>query len=100
MDDGSLPAWMTHIRTAFWQKDPRKSNAVRNYRSVTCIPLIWKFLTRVIAEEMYNYLEQEKLLPEEQKKCRRGSCGTKDQLLTDKTMLKDCKKRHTSLSMA
>ena len=49
---------------------------------------------------MYDYLEQEKLLPEEQKGCRRGIRGTKDQLLTDKNVLKDCKKRYTNLSMA
>ena len=45
------------------------------------------------------YLEQEKLLPEEQKGCRQGSRGTKDQLLIDKTVLKDWKKRRTNLSM-
>ena len=61
---------------------------------------MWKLLTGVIAEEMYNYLEREKILPEEQKGCKRGSRGTKDQLLIDKTVLKDCKKRHTNLSMA
>ena len=61
---------------------------------------MWKFLTGVIAEEMYNYLEREKILSEEQKGCRRGSRGTKDQLLIDKTVLKDCRKRHTNLSMA
>ena len=33
-------------------------------------------------------------------RCTRGSLGTKDQLLTDKTVLKDCKKRHINLSMA
>ena len=49
---------------------------------------------------MYNYLEREKILPKQQKGCKRGSRGTKDQLLTDKTALKDCKKRHTNLSMA
>ena len=49
---------------------------------------------------MYNYLEREKILPEEQKGCKRGSRGTKNQLLIDKTVLKDCKKRHTNLSMA
>ena len=37
----------------------------------------------VIAEEMYNYLEREKFLPEEQKGCKRGSRGTKDELLID-----------------
>ena len=61
---------------------------------------MWKLLTGVIAEEMYNYLEREKILSEEQKGCRRGSRGTKDQLLIDKTVLKDCRKRHTNLSMA
>ena len=60
---------------------------------------MWKLLTGVIAEEIHDYLEQEKLLPEEQKGCRRRSRGTKDQLLIDKTVLKDCKKRHTNLSM-
>ena len=53
-----------------------------------------------MAEEMYNYLEQETNLPEEQKRCKRGSRGTKDQLLIDKMLLKDCKKRQTHLSMA
>ena len=49
---------------------------------------------------MYNYLEQEKILAEEQKGCNRGSHGTKDQLLIDMMVLKDYKKRHTNLSMA
>ena len=61
---------------------------------------MWKLSTEVIAEDMYNYLEQEKLLSEEQKGCRRGSRGTKDQFLIDKTVLKDYKKRHNNLSMA
>ena len=38
---------------------------------------------------MHGYPEREKLWPEEQKGCRRGSRGTKDQLLIDKTLLKD-----------
>ena len=49
---------------------------------------------------MYDYLEQERLLPEEQKGCRQGSRGTKNQLVIDKIVLKDCNKRHTNLSMA
>ena len=60
---------------------------------------MWKLLAGVIAEEMYNYLKREKILPGEQKGCKRGSRGTKDQLLIVKTFLKDCKKRHTNLSM-
>ena len=40
------------------------------------------------------------IIPSEQKGCRKGSRGTKDQLLIDKTVLRDCKKRHTNLAMA
>ena len=98
MGDDSLPAWVAHGCTVLCQKDPRKGNAVENYRLITCLPLMWKLLTGV--EEMYDYLEQEKLLPEAQKGYRQGSRGTKDQLLIDKTVLKDCKKRHNDLSMA
>ena len=61
---------------------------------------MWRLLTGVIAEEMYNYLEREKIIPEKQKECKRRSRGIKDQLLIEKTVLKDCKKRRTNLSMA
>ena len=64
MGDDSLPVWMTHGRTVLCQKDPRKGNAVENYCPFTCLPLMWKLLAGEIAEDMYDYLEQEKLLPE------------------------------------
>ena len=57
MGDDSLPAWMTHDRTVLRQKYPRKGNTVENYCPITCLPLMWKLLTGVIAEEMYDYLE-------------------------------------------
>ena len=44
-------------------------------------------------------MNEKKILPEEQKGCRRGSHGTRDQLLIDITVLKDCRKRHTNLSI-
>ena len=53
----------------------------------------------IIADEIYAYLDRENILPEEQKGCRKGSRGTKDQLLIDKVVLKDCKKRHTNIAM-
>ena len=49
---------------------------------------------------MYEYLEEERILPYKQKGCRRKSRGTKDQLLIDKAILKDCKRRKTNLAMA
>ena len=91
---------MTQGCTVLCQKDPRKGSTGENYCPITGLPLMWKLRTEVIAEDMYNYLEQEKLLSEKQKGCRRGSRGTKDQFLINKTVLKDYKKRHNNLSMA
>ena len=99
MGADNLPAWMTSGRAVLCQKHPRKGQTVENYCSVTYFPLRWKLLLGVIAGEIYDYLEEKKLLPEEHKGCRRGSRETKDQLLTDKTVLKDCKKMHINLSM-
>ena len=80
MGDDGIPAWMTHGRTVRCQKD-----AVGRYLSISCLQLMWKLLTGMLFEETYDYLEQEKLLPEEQNGCRRGSRRTKHQLL-DKTV--------------
>ena len=67
---------------------------------MTCLPLMRKLLTGVIAEEMCDCLEQEKFFSAEQKGCRQGSRGTKDLLPIDQTVLKDCKERETNLYMA
>ena len=60
---------MTHGRTLLCQEDPRKDDTVENYRPITCLPLMWKLSTGVIADKRYGYLEQESVLPEEQITC-------------------------------
>ena len=61
---------------------------------------MWKLLTGMISNALYDFMESSGKLPIEQKGCRRKSRGTKDQLLIDKTVLNDCRKRHTNLGMA
>ena len=48
---------------------------------------MWRLLTRVIADQIYAYLHHKKLLPEEQKGCRKGSRGTNDLLYIDKAVI-------------
>ena len=86
-------------RTVLCQKDPVKRNSAENFRPIACLPLLWKLLTDIISGNMYCFMENENLLPEEEKGCRRESRGTKDQLLIDKTILKDSRKRRTILAM-
>ena len=95
-----IPAWMTTGRTVLCQKDPHKGNVVDNYRTISCLPLMWKLMTGVIADSKYKMLEESDILPTEQKGCRKKSRGTKDQLLIDKMILTDCKKRQKILAMA
>ena len=88
----SNESWMTYRRTVLCQKDPVKGNSVENFRPITCLPLMWKLRTGIISEDMYCSTENERLLPEEEKGCRSKNRGTKNQLLINKTILKDFRK--------
>ena len=81
------------------QKDPVKRNSVENFRPITCLPLMWKLITGIASKDIYCFMESKNLLPKKQKGCRRKSRGTKDQLLINKTILKDCRKRKTNLAV-
>ena len=72
LDSGFVPSWLTRGRTSLLQKDKSKGNAASNYRPITCLPLIWKLLTGVIADQIYTNLDQEKLLPQKKKGCSKG----------------------------
>ena len=95
-----LPNWLTYGRTVLCQIDRTKGNSVDNYRPISCLPLMWKFLTGLISEHLYSFLEEEKIFLEEQKDCQRNSRGTKDQVLLDKTVLRDCRRKNTNFAMA
>ena len=61
---------------------------------------MWKLLKGVIADQIYAHLDQEKLLPEEQKGCSKGSRGTNDLLYIDRAVINKVKYRNKNLAMA
>ena len=69
-------------------KDPSLGNAAENFDPITCLPIVWKLYSGILSEEIYNHLETEQLISEEQKGCGRIR-GTKDQLLIDKMVLRN-----------
>ena len=81
------------------QKDLRMGNFVYDCRPITYLLLLWKIFTGIIADDLYHHLSTDKLLPEMHRRCRM-SRGTRDQLLIDKIILKDCKRRYTDLAIA
>ena len=73
LDSRFVPSWLTRKRASLLEKDKSKGNVASHYRPITCLPLMWKLLTGVIADQIYAHLDYEKLLPEEQNECREGS---------------------------
>ena len=57
-------------------------------------------MTGMLAEKIYSHLERENVVQFEQKECGKGIRRTKGQLLINKTVLRDCKRRHTYQVMA
>ena len=100
VESGDVPAWMTYGRTVLCVKDRSKGNAASNFRPISCLPIMWKLLTGMLSEQLYKHVDTNDMLPSEQKGCRKETRGTKDQLLIDRMVLKNCKRRHTNLAMA
>ena len=100
MMDGSIPVWMTTGKTTLILKDPSQPTKESNYRPITCLPTIWKLLTSIISDEIYTFLENQNLIPWQQKGNKRKSYGTKDQLLIDKLITKTVRKKRGKLRMA
>jgi hypothetical protein len=81
---------------------PKNENTEKpkNYRPTTCLPMIYKLITSIISKWMQRYIDDQNLMPQEQKGCCRGLKGCKDQLLISKARLQECKCRKKNLCMA
>ena len=99
IDNHQAPEWMNTGRTALVQKDKSTGNVASNYWPITCLPIMWKLLTDIISERLYNYLEDKNTIPHQHKGCRRKYRGTKGQLLIGKMVMMNSKRRKTNLSM-
>ena len=95
-----MHSWLTRGRAALLQKDKGRGNVASNYRPIAGLPLMWKLVSDVIADQMYGHLDEQKLLAEEQKGCRKRSRGTNDLLYIDRTVIREVKSRKKNLAIA
>ena len=100
LDSWFVPSWLNRGRTSLLQKGKSKGNVASNYRPITCLPSMWKLLTGVIANQIYAHLDQVKLLPEQQKGCRKGSRRTNDLLYIDRAVIKEVNSKNKNLTKA
>jgi len=61
---------------------------------------MYKTLTGIAAKRISTHLEEQSLLPAEQKGCHPGSKGCKDRLMISKAIYEDCRRRNKNLSVA
>ena len=95
-----MPSWLTKGRTSLLQKDKSKGNIASNYGPITCLPLMFKLLLGVIADQIYGHLDQQKLLREEQKRFGKRYRGTNDSLYINRAAIREVKSRKKNLAMA
>ena len=84
--DKMVPQFLTEGITLLKPKDGDTKNPAK-YRPITCLPTIYKFLTSCIANKIYTHCDENTILAEEQKGCRKNSQGSKEQLIIDAVVM-------------
>ena len=92
MPDKYLHGWQNGAQYSSW-KTKSKGTAIGYYRQTVCLSLMRKLLTSIFSEAIYGHLRRRNVE-------RKLSRKTKDKLLIDKAILKNCLRRVTNLSMA
>jgi hypothetical protein len=85
-EEDQTPEWLTEGVTLLIPKN-ENTEKLKNYRPISCLPMIYKLITAIISKWMQKYIDDQNLMPKEQKGCCRGSKGCKDQLLISKSIL-------------
>ena len=100
LDTATIEEWLSTGKTILLMKN-KKAGAIRsNCRPITCLCTTFKLMTAIIADAIQNHLYKYNPIPEEQKGNRKHSWGTKDQLLIDKMILRNSRRRKTNLHVA
>ena len=82
------------------QKNPAKGNIVGNYCPIACVNLLRKLKTGIIADKLYQHLENENLLLAERKGGRHFFRSTKLELLIDTVVFMNFKRKETIVNRA
>ena len=68
IEEDQIPKWLTAGVTFLIPKKENTENP-KNYRPVTCLPTMYKLITSVISRRTQKYMDDENLIPKEQKGC-------------------------------
>jgi hypothetical protein len=95
-DPNCAPEYFARGQTYMLPKDLADTRNPAKYRPITCLNTSYKLLTGILADRIYAHLDRYGILAEEQKGCRRGSRGCKEQVLIDSVVVGASRKLHTA----
>jgi len=91
------PRFITEGKTYLLPKG-KPSKEPSKYRPITCLQTVYKIITSCITNLLNTHVEEQTIMTEEQKGCRKGTKGCKEQLIMDSIILNEVKKKHKKLS--
>ena len=101
MVDGNIPipGWFVRGRTVLVPKQGCKGR-VDQYRPITCLNTSYKLFTTVLTTILQQHLEENNIMPVEQKALRKGRRGCLDALMLDSMIIREAAVRGKNLSVA
>ncbi|KAI5720807.1 hypothetical protein M8J77_011910 [Diaphorina citri] len=93
----SIPRFLTEGKTYLLPKG-KTSPDPSKYRPITCLQTFYKILTACIAHILSSHIESQNIMTEEQKGCRKGAKGCKEQLIIDSVILNHARKKNRKMS--
>lgn len=94
-----MPAFLTLGSTYMLPKSDLTEDPA-HYRPITCLPTLYKILTACITNKIYKHVEENNILAEEQKGCKRDHRGCKEQLVIDSVVLGQAQKEQRHIYTA
>ena len=86
----TLPDWLTRAKTILLPKNEHTHTA-KNYRPITCLNLTYKLYTSCLNNFLEHHCQTNSIMTTEQAGGKKGILGTREQLLINKSILKEAK---------
>lgn len=71
-----------------------------NYRPITCLNTFYKILTSLLTKSLWKHINQNNIIPWEQKGCSKGTYGSKEQLIIDSILTEHARHKQRNLAVA
>ncbi|XP_075971947.1 uncharacterized protein LOC142973811 [Anticarsia gemmatalis] len=97
LNPNSLPTYLTSGKTFMIPKDTNDLTNPAKYRPITCLQTLYKIVTACLSDLIYQHIDANNILAEQQKGCRKFSQGCKEQLIIDSVILRQVQRTKSDL---